>query len=166
MPSSIFWAINLLRPLRMVLRNFIIFLHNLIIIPFVFLFVNKSITWVALLLIPGVFILVLNLLWISLFIGIVCTRFRDITQIIVSFLQVVFYVTPIIWLPTLLPAKADLMLLEPNPFYHLIEIVRAPLLGVLPSSLDYGYTIVLFLLGTFASIWLFGKYKGKIPYWL
>lgn len=152
--------------LRMVLRNFIIFFHNLIIIPFVFFFVNKSINWDILLLIPGLLILLLNLLWMSLFIGIICTRFRDITQIIVSFLQVVFYVTPIIWLPSLLPAKADLMLLDPNPFYHLIEIVRAPLIGCTPTFLDYGYTILLFLLGTFASLWLFGTFRGKIPYWL
>ena len=52
-------------------------------------------------------------------------------------MQVVFYLTPIMWLPNLLPERAGMYMLTFNPFFHLIEIVRAPLLGQLPSTQNW-----------------------------
>ena len=72
-------------------------------------------------------------MWIVLTIGIVCSRFRDLGQIVANLLQIAFYVTPIIWMPSALSKRSDLLILEPNPVYHLMEIVRAPILGNLPS---------------------------------
>ncbi len=152
--------------LRMVARNFIIFCHNVFILPIVYLAVGKGLNFNCFFLLPGLFLLILNLSWISLLLGTICTRFRDLTQIVSSLLQVFFYVTPIIWMPKLLPARADLMLLAPNPFYHLMEIVRAPLLGSAPSLLSWSYVFVLAIIGWFFTLYFFDKYRNKIPYWL
>ncbi len=152
--------------LRMVTRNIIIFAHNLVILPIVYFCVGKSIGTEFFLFIPGMFLLLLNLLWMSLLLGIVCTRFRDLVQIVGSVLQIFFYVTPIIWVPNLLPQRTSMMILDPNPVYHMIQLVRAPLIGELPSMLDWGYCLVLMLIGSFFTIKLFNTYKGKIAYWL
>lgn len=151
---------------RQFFRNFIIFLHNLIIFPFVCLIVGKSINLNILLSIPGILLLSLNLLWISLVLSIVCTRFRDLGQIVSSVLQVFFYVTPIMWLPSLLPQRASSMILDCNPFYHLIEIVRQPLLGNVPSLENYLNALGYLLLGWVVALALFNKYRSRIPYWL
>lgn len=80
---------------RVVARNFIIFLHNIVIYPIVCLCVMRGFNFNVLLVIPGLALLIVNLLWMGLVIGIVCTRFRDMGQIVQSLLQIVFYVTPI-----------------------------------------------------------------------
>lgn len=152
--------------IRMVGRNLIVFFHNLIIFPIVCLCVQKGINWNILYFFPGVVVLTLNLLWLSLLLAIICTRFRDMTQIVSSLLQIAFYVTPIIWMPSLLPARASMMLLDPNPVYHLLAIVREPLLGQAPTITNWLVSIGIFLLGSLFSILLFNKYRARVSYWL
>lgn len=152
--------------IRMVGRNLIVFFHNLLIFPFVCLCVQKGINWNILYFIPGIVILTLNLLWISLLLAVICTRFRDMTQIVGSLLQIAFYVTPIIWMPSLLPARASVMLLDPNPIYHLLAIVRDPLIGLSPSLMNWFVSTGLLLIGSLLSLLLFNKYRARISYWL
>ena len=152
--------------LRMVSRNIIILFHNILIYPIVCLFVHKAINWNILFFIPGFIILVLNLLWISLIFSIICTRFRDLGQIVASLLQIAFYLTPIIWMPKLLPARTSLMILDPNPVYHLIAIVREPILGFAPSPLNWTVSIIILIFGVAASITVFNHYRARISYWL
>lgn len=151
---------------RMIFRNLYIFFHNIIILPIVLLCVQRGIGLNVFLFIPGLVIVILNLVWISILLSIVCSRFMDLTQIVASILQIFFYVTPIIWLPALLPARASVMILEPNPFYHLLAIVREPLLGNAPSFSNWIISAGLCLLGWLVSIKFFDKYRPRIAYWL
>ena len=124
-------------PIRVLWRNVVIFAHNVIILPVVFLVVGKGITWNILLLVPGFAIFIWNMLWLSLLLGTFCTRFRDMPQIVNSLLQVFFYITPILWMPNALSARSASLLVEPNPVYHLVQLVRAPILGQCPSLLNW-----------------------------
>lgn len=153
-------------PLRVLWRNTIVLFHNLLIIPFVFLFVGKGLQWHVLLLIPGCFLFLLNIFWISLLLGIFCTRFRDLPQIVNSVLQVFFYLTPILWLPNSLNKRSASLIVDTNPIYHLIQLVRAPLLGEIPASLSWVVGGVMACLGVLLSMFILGKYKNKISYWL
>lgn len=152
--------------LRMIARNFFIFLHNIILIPFVLIIVQRPINLNLLFFVPGILILLINLFWISLILSIFCTRFRDLTQIVISILQVFFYITPIIWMPSLLPEKTSLMLIGTNPMFQLIELIRSPLMCLTPASTTYLYTITLAVFGCIASIILFNRFRGRISYWL
>lgn len=152
--------------MRMVFRNFYIFLHNILVYPIVLLCVGKPLNIFVFLFLPGILLLLINLLWMALLIGIVCARFRDLSQIVNSFLQIVFYVTPIIWMPKLLSSRSEVFVLGPNPFYHLIEIVRAPLLGACPSLVNYVFSVVLALFGWSFTLFVFNKFRGRIAYWL
>ncbi|WP_033570733.1 ABC transporter permease [Dickeya undicola] len=152
--------------LRMMWRNVLILLHNIIILPLVFLSVGKLPGFIMLLSIPGFFFVILNLMWISLILGIMCTRYRDLSQIINSILQVVFYLTPIMWMPNLLPKRSSLYLLDINPIYHLIEVIRAPLLGNYPSLISWGVSASLAILGWSITILVYGRYRNRIAYWL
>lgn len=155
-----------LHVIRMVARNCYIFFHNILIYPFVCIFVEKSLGMPALLVVPGFILLVVNLLWLSLLIGIICTRYRDMPQIILSLLQIAFYVTPIIWMPSSLKGRAGALILEPNPFYHLIEIIRAPLLNSFPTLLNWTVAGVIAGAGWLITLVFYNKYKQRISYWL
>jgi len=152
--------------LRMVWRNFVILAHNIVIFPIVLLFYGKPLAWVAILSIPGLMLLIINLTWIALMLAVVCARYRDLPQIISSLLQILFYLTPVMWMPSLLPQRAGLYLLDLNPAFHLLEIVRAPLLGLPPSAMNWSVSFWLALIGWGVVIVVYGTYKRSIAYWL
>ncbi len=151
---------------RMIWRNIIILGHNIVILPLVFLAVGKPFSLIAVVSIPGFILAAINLGWISFLLGIICTRYRDFPQIVGSLLQIVFYLTPIIWMPDLLPQRASLYLLDSNPAYHMLEIIRAPLLGNLPTSLNWGVALFSAVGGWLVTIIFYSRYKHRIAYWL
>ncbi len=151
---------------RMIMRNIYILGHNILVLPVVYLCVGKHISLQSLFFIPGFIILVVNLAWMSLIISIFCARFRDLTQIIASILQIFFYITPIIWMPSLLPSRTSLMVLEPNPFYHLLCITRDPLLSIQPSFGNWMVSMGMALLGMTISLVFFNIYRRRIAYWI
>lgn len=151
---------------RMIFRNLYIFFHNIIIFPVVLLCVQRPINLELLWFLPGLLLLTLNLGWISIILGIVCSRFRDLTQIVISILQIIFYVTPIIWMPSLLPARTSVMMLDPNPFYHLLAIIREPLLGHSPTLMNWSFCILMSLVGWLLAIKFFDRYRSRVAYWL
>lgn len=151
---------------RVLWRNIVILGHNVIILPLVFLIVGKGLTWNIFLLIPGMVLFVWNMFWITLLLGTLCTRFRDMHQIVNSLLQVFFYITPIIWMPNTLNPRSASLLVEPNPVYHLVQVVRAPILGHCPTLSDWLVSFSIAVLGSLFTLCFFGKYKKRIAYWL
>lgn len=150
---------------RLVWRNVAIFLHNLVIVIGVMLWFGiAGSAWAVPLVLPGLFIVLLNGLWMALTLGLICARFRDVPQIVTSGVQLVFFVTPIIWEPSLMPGRNRII--HFNPFHHLVELVRAPLLGYVPATESW-----LLGIGTAVVGWLFAfallvGYRRRIAYWL
>ncbi len=155
-----------LYPARVIWRNLVIMGHNMIILPLVFICVGKSISWEIIWVLPGLVVLLFNVFWMSLFLGTICARFRDMPQIVNSLLQVFFYVTPVIWMPNTLNPRSASLLMDPNPFYHLMQLIRAPLLGQTASVLNWIVSIGLCAVGSVLAGCFFGVYKKRIAYWL
>lgn len=85
-------------------KQVIFMFHNLVVFLIVALLFKIPVTLNTLLVIPGFFLMILNLYWMSLFVAMVCCRFRDMISIVNSCMQVAFFVTPISWMPRLLDA--------------------------------------------------------------
>ncbi len=151
---------------RVMWKNLIILGHNLLIVPLVFLVFWQPVSPVVLFAIPGLMLLVLNLLWMMMIVSVVCARFRDITQIVTNGVQVLFYITPVIWSADIMSHRVGSTLLYGNPFYSLITIVRAPLLGDMPSALNWTIAAGMAIIGLFVSIWFYGNRLNRVPYWL
>jgi ABC-type polysaccharide/polyol phosphate export permease len=152
--------------LRMMWRNALILGHNIVIFPLVLLAVGKPLNSVAFVSLIGFIVLIINLTWIALFLGVICARYRDLPQIVGSIVQVVFYLTPIMWMPDLLPYQTGLYLLGLNPAYHLLEIVRSPLLGQLPTITNWSVSLIFATVGWAITLITYGRYKRRIAYWL
>jgi ABC-2 type transport system permease protein len=149
---------------RMVWRNVMIFAHNAVIL-LCLLYLIPEINIIELLTIPfGVFLIALNGLWIGLVIGVICTRFRDVAQILANVVQVLFFVTPIFWKPELLVNRG--WIAEYNPAYHFIELIRSPLVGGgIPES-SWLITSSITLAGFIVAIAVLAKYRSRVAYWL
>lgn len=152
--------------LRMLWRNILILAHNILIFPIVVVSVGKPLSWLVLLSIPGFVLTIINLAWMSTILSVICARYRDLPQIVMSAVQVMFYLTPVMWMPKFLPRDAGTYLLDFNPAYHFLEVIRAPLLGEMPANLSWAVSIVLAILGWILALLLYGRYKRRVPYWL
>jgi ABC-type polysaccharide/polyol phosphate export permease len=149
---------------RMMARNVIIWVFNMAIYLVVLIYFGLAPGWNALMFIPGFILFLINTAWISLAVGVLSTRYRDIPQVIANVLQVVFFLTPIFWSPETLPSRPAFIVL--NPFYHLIEIVRAPLLGAVVPPESWGLCIGIALAGLGFTAWLYRRAHARIAYWV
>ena len=153
--------------IRVVWRNILTTGHNIIIFPLVLLAVGGSSGWQIVLFPVGVAVSLLSVSGLALILAIFATRFRDVPPIVSSVLTVAFYVTPIIWYSDSLgDNQLAHLLLGLNPFYHLLQIARLPLLGQSPTIENWG--LALLSAGVF---WLVGllvykKFEKRIPYWV
>jgi ABC-2 type transport system permease protein/lipopolysaccharide transport system permease protein len=93
----------------------------------------------------------------------VSARFRDIPQAITSSMQIVFFVTPILWKPELL---SDRRVVDFNPLFHLIEVARAPLLGHVPPLNSWLAVLLITSVNVVVSVAMFARYRSRISYWV
>ncbi len=149
---------------RFVWRNLIIFAHNAVVYVAVALIFRIEPDWVMLLALPGLLLLVVNAVSVGMLLGMVSARFRDIPQIITSLTQVVFFITPIVWKPEMLGERLAFAL--SNPVHHFIELLRAPLLGHVPSALSYAVTLAFTLLSVGAGVLFLHRFRSRIAYWI
>jgi lipopolysaccharide transport system permease protein len=145
-------------------KNVLVLAHNAVILVVVFLVFQVKPTWNILLFVPGLILVTLNLVWVALLLATVCTRFRDVPLIVQTAVQMLFFVTPVFWLPSLMPART--ILVHGNPFHHMLEVTRAPLLGQTPTAENWIFLIVMLVLGWAAAFLVFTKFRRRIPYWL
>ena len=146
-------------------RNVIVFVHNLSVYVLICIYAGVNVTWATLLAVPGLFLLCLNGLWMAVLLGAVCARYRDVQQLVGNILQISLFLTPIFWSADQLTGRAA-MLADYNPLYHLIAVVRDPLMGKAPDALHWVVVAVGTLLGWALTIHLMGKFRHRIVYWL
>jgi lipopolysaccharide transport system permease protein len=150
--------------LRCVFRNMLSAAHSLPLIAVVFAVMGHLPGPEAFMAIPGILLLGLNAFAASLFLGMICARFRDIGQIVANIMQLAFFMTPVMWRVELLGENAWRLFF--NPFYPLLETIRAPLveggvtLGVWMAAL--GYTAVLCAV----AMAFFIRFRSRVAFWV
>jgi ABC-type polysaccharide/polyol phosphate export permease len=153
---------------RVLTRNVIVFGHNLTIFILVALIFRVTVSADTLLLPLGLALAVLNYAWIGLLLAVVCARFRDVIQLVTNVTTILFFVTPIFWQPSQLASApvAKFILADANLAYHIVDVIRAPLLGQMPDALSFIYLGTSAVLG-FVLISLFLRpFYNRIAYWL
>ena len=150
--------------LRLNVRQLIILAHNAIIIALVLLLIGKGLSWINLIAIPSLILIQLNLTLLSIVVTIFCSRYQDMTQVVNVGTQIVFFFTPILWQVETL--KNRMYLAEMNPVYHWIEMIRAPLLGHLPSLSNYLWSLASLVVLSVLTTYYLGRYRSRIAYWL
>jgi len=128
------------------------------------LWAGISLSWSALLVIPAFLLLLVNAHALGLALGLICTRFRDVTQIVSSVMQMLMFLTPVFWLPESLPGRAQYILW--NPLAQMLELLRKPLMGGVAEAHNWlgilGWTAAILIVSGL----LFAKYRRRVVYWL
>ncbi len=151
---------------RMMARQIIILFHNLVLVVILWLVFRWHLSWATLLVVPAFLLNAVALFGAVLALSIVAARFRDIQLIVTTILQLVFLLTPIMWQPRTVPNAAIAYLVELNPFFHFIEIVRRPMLGQSPTLLSWLYCCVFTALCMYVGIYFYARYRHRIAFWV
>jgi ABC-type polysaccharide/polyol phosphate export permease len=147
-------------------RNLIVFLHNLAILVAVAVYAGLRPTWAMLLVVPGLFLVWFNGVWVATLLGTLCTRYRDIQQVVISVLQISMFVTPIFFTPEQLGQRMGKYFAQANPLFHYVNIVRAPLLGKVPSHVTYVTVFLGTIVGWAVTLWVYSRFRRRLAYWL
>jgi ABC-type polysaccharide/polyol phosphate export permease len=120
----------------------------------------------TLLAVPGLLLVMTTALLLITICAHLNARFRDVAHMATVGMQVLFYVTPVIFPAALLRQRRDLSLVvELNPMYHLLEVVRQPLLYGTPAD-AYSYAAVagiITVLGVVAAA-VIGSFQRRIVF--
>ncbi|MBS0534424.1 MAG: ABC transporter permease [Proteobacteria bacterium] len=146
-------------------RNVIVFFHNLLIVIVVVLALGVPINSSTLLIIPGLAIIALNGIWITMILGMVSARYRDIPQLVGNLTQILMFVTPVFWVTSSLGDRGH-KVTQANYVFHLVEVLRQPMLGQTPTLMNYAVTLGGAALGMLVALFLFARFRRRIPYWL
>ena len=147
-------------------KNVLVLGHTVLVVPVVFAIFGYLPRWPVLLAPFGLTLVIVNLVWLGTLFAVFSARFRDVPPIIQSLLTMVFYVTPIIWFPDAIPEEYRGLVLGLNPVYHLIEMVRSPLLGTIPSATSIAVCVVAALVGTAIAQVVLRRYRSRIAFWV
>lgn len=150
---------------RVVWRNLLVLLHNLVVLAIIFPFVRPLTALDPVALAVGLALVVANLSVACLLIAALSTRYRDLPPITASLTQVMFYVTPILYEPSQLPGGMR-AIAHYNPLYHLIDVLRRPLTGDTPETASYVVATGMLLAGGLVAFLFFRRFRGRIAYWL
>lgn len=149
---------------RIMMRNAIVFAHNLVAMVGLLLVFGSTFSPVALLVFPGALLILCLGYFLGIALGPICARFRDIPLVIQSGMQVIFFLTPIFWMPSTVSHRP--MFTAANPFYHLIELVRAPLLGKAPAELNWRVALWCCAAAVVLAVASVSLTRRKISLWL
>lgn len=123
--------------------------------------VNASILLVG----PALALIAVTGVGVILVLGVIGTRYVDLHLIVHATMRVVMFVTPVFWLvpaePGFRSSVANL-----NPVYHLIEMVREPVMGK-PVHLYHWVFVSIFAAATFSvGLALFARYRKRLALWI
>lgn len=150
--------------LRVVWKNVIVFFHNMVVVVAVLAWLQPPLG-ASLLLFPfAVAAFALNAYFFGTILGIVCARFRDIPLIIANVVQASFFLTPVLWVPGMLGRHS--WTVDLNPFYHFIEIIRAPLLGEPVNPRSWPIVIGITVFGAVWMLAVLKRYRARVAYWV
>ena len=154
---------------RLVWRQMILFGHNIVIYVVIAIIFPKPWSWADLTLFPALLLIVLNCVWVSICFGILATRYRDIGPLLFSLVQLLFFMTPIIWNDNTLRSQGAgqwSKIIELNPLLHYLDILRAPLLGAEQEMRHWIVVIVLTVIGWLFAALAMRQYRARVPYWV
>ncbi|WP_426010553.1 ABC transporter permease [Caulobacter sp. DWR2-3-1b2] len=157
LPLSLFAA-------RMVFRNLIIFGHNLLVVVLMLFIFQHRISPLIVLALPGLAIMLLFGFGVALILGPLSARFRDIPQVMASFVQLAFFLTPIFWRASQLKASNPVVVL--NPLFHFVELIRQPLLGHVPTLLNWGVALAVTAVSLALALVVQAYTRRKLFLWL
>ncbi len=116
---------------------------------------------------PAFILVILNIGWMGAIVAVLGARLQDVHELIGSILMFSFLFTPIIWYADQAPINTVRgMIARANPLYHMLESVRAPLLGEPIERLTFIYLAAMLVGGWLVASFIYRRYARYVPVWV
>ncbi len=150
---------------RFVVRGFFLHLHNML-IPVAALIITGTVPhWSLLIWFPVSSVIILvNAFFITIYLGFLCARVRDVAQLIQAVIGPLMLLTPAMWRPDMLGSYR--FIAELNPFTHFLEIVRSPLIGEQVDLVSIIVVSGITIFNVAIGIIVYNKFRRKLVFWL
>jgi ABC-2 type transport system permease protein len=145
-------------------RSLLLFAHYFVLYVVVMAGTLHSPGWTVFLAIPALLLLTVNGVWMSLLVGVICLRWRDLVPATYSAMQIAIFATPVYWPKEMLGPQLAFAA-DYNPLFHLVLILRDPLLGNIPPLESWIWASFTFVLGSAVTLWVYGRNRNRLPYW-
>jgi lipopolysaccharide transport system permease protein len=101
-----------------------------------------------------------------LMLGMVCARYRDIQMLVANFSNVLFFMTPIFWMPSSTPGLRSSAVVVFNPFFYMIELIRQPILNAAPPLMDWLVCGGIAAFGWALCLICLSAFRSRIAFWV
>lgn len=150
--------------LQIIFRNWVVFALILLVMLATLAWQRSG--WSASMLsaIPGLLVYVVTPVWLAALLAPLCARYRDVFHAVQTLMRLLFFATPIIWMPgqnLLLDRIAHYNLLT-----HFIEIVREPLIYDTVPLDSWAIVLVVNGIGMVAGFASYTATRNRIAFWL
>lgn len=116
---------------------------------------------------PALLVVLVNVAWMGTVVAVLGARLPDVNELIGSIMMVSFLFTPILWRADQVPINTlQGFIARLNPLFHLVEVVRAPLLSEPIGRLTLVYLGVMTLGGWLLASWVYRRYARFVPIWI
>tara|TARA_R110002074_G_scaffold274885_1_gene446437 strand:+ start:1637 stop:2425 length:789 start_codon:yes stop_codon:yes gene_type:complete len=139
-------------------------LHHLLLMVALIVFLRIEITREMFLLVPGIALVYLNGLWMTSLIGMICLRFRDLQMIVTIGMQIAQFVTPVFWPVSFISPNLE-WVVRYNPLFHLLELIRNPLVGDAPTIENWIWCMVMLFVGSTVTFIAYAAVRNRMAYW-
>jgi len=150
--------------LASVWRDLMVFAHNLPVVLVILGICGVRPTFWTLMLIPAILATACAGVILALTLGMIASRFRDLIPIVTSLLQLMFFLTPVLYKPVHLGQAGAL--LDLNPATHFIGIMRSAFLGEVPPLTNWLAVLGMLVVGAIGGFLLFVRFRARITYWV
>ena len=152
--------------LRCIVRNLVVMVHCVAPAAIAFVYFKYPVGATAVAALPGFILLVANMYWIALAIGLVCLRYRDVAQIVLYTMQLALFLTPIIWQPTSVHSRGIGSLLAYNPLYHMVQLIRGPVFDHVVPFASFRFCAIMLVVGGGVTVFAFMRARRYMVYWI
>lgn len=112
-------------------------------------------------------VVIVNMVWWSMCMSLIGARHADTGEMINTALRFGMLLTPILWVGDRFPPGTYFWwAVQANPAYHLINVVRAPLLGQSIDPITIWYLGIMTVLGWVLAALLYRRYARFVPLWI
>ena len=154
---------------RLVWRQMILFAHNIVIFVVIAIIFPKPWSWADLSVIPALVLIMLNCVWVALCFGILATRYRDISPLLFCLVQLLFFMTPIIWNDDTLRQQGAGPLGQDRRAQPAAALPRhraGAAAGCRQELRHWVVVLVLTVVGWTVAVFAMRQYRARVPYWV
>lgn len=153
--------------LRSVAKSFFHFACSLLVVVAALAWSPLTSAWNVLTLVLTLPVVIANSIWLSSCMSMIGARYADSGEMVTTAMRFGLLLTPILWVGDRFPPQTfGWWAVHLNPAYHLITLVRNPVLGEPVPASSIGFVAVMTVLGWTAAVLLYRRYARFVPLWI